>query len=632
MPAEKQKRKLVAILCANAEGYSRLMGEDEAPTLQTSNAHRQVMRSPIEKHQGRVVDSPGDSLLAMFDGAAVAVQCAMEIQEKLRARNEALPEARRIPFRIGVHLGEVTEEEGKVRGDGVTVAALLGSLADAGGICVSGSVHAQVMNRLKAGFESLGEHRVQNIPDSVRAYRVLMEPKNKGKWYDRTELLSYLEKRLDLVKVIIAAISVVIGIVGLWHSYFRAAPPPVSGASAPRMALPLPDKPSIAVLPFENMTGNPKQEYFTDGFTEQIITTLSKIPALFVISRNSTFTYKGRPVKVQQVSEELGVRYVLEGSIQESGARIRINVQLIDAKSGQHVWAESYDRDLKDIFGLQDEVILKITSAMSVNLTAGEQARAWAEGTKSLEAYLKLMQGREYLRKGNRESNALARRIAEEAIALDPKYAEAYALLGAAHMNDVYLATSSPKESIAKAIELTQKALAMNGSLAEARSRLGVLYSWSGRYEEGIAEAERGVELDPNSGQANFLLAQVLRYAGKSKEAIPLIQKALRLEPIPPDIYVQNLALVYFQTGDCKEALAACEKGLKRDPDHLSSRVIMAAVYGSCGREKEARKEAAEVLRINPKFSVESFTKNLPYKNPSDRDRTIQGLRKAGLP
>ena len=399
-----------------------------------------------------------------------------------------------------------------------------------------------------------------------------------------------------------------------------------------KTALPLPDKPSIAVLPFENMTGDPKQEYFTDGFTEQIITSLSKIPALFVISRNSTFTYKGKPVKVQQVSKELGVRYVLEGSVQKFSSRIRINVQLIDAISGQHVWAESYDRDLKDIFALQDEVILKITSAMSVNLTAGEQARAWAEGTKSLEAYLKLMQGREYLRKGNRESIALARRLAEEAIALDPKYAEAYVLLGTTYTSEVFIGTSqSPKDSMAKATELIQKALAMNGSLAEARSRLGALYVWSGRYDEGIAEAERGVELDPNSGQANINLAVVLRWAGKPKEAIPVIQKALRLEPIPPDNYVQQLALVYFQTGDCKEALAACEKGLKRDPDHLVSRVIMAAVYGSCGREKEARKEAAEVLRINPKFTVESYMRNIPYKNPSDRDRVVQGLRKAGL-
>jgi adenylate cyclase len=222
--------------------------------------------------------------------------------------------------------------------------------------------------------------------------------------------------------------------------------------------------------------------------------------------------------------------------------------------------------------------------------------------------------------------------MAEETIALDPKYAEAYAVLGQSHMNAVWVGTSRPKDSIAKAIELTQKALAMNGSLAEARSRLGVLYAWSGRYDEGIAEAERGVELDPNSGQANFSLAQVLRYAGKSKEAIPVIRKALRLEPIPPDNYVQQLALVYLQAGDCKEAIAACDKGLKRDPDHLVSRVIMSAVYGSCGREKEARKEATEVLRINPKFTVESFMGNTPYKNPSDRDRIAQGLRKAGLP
>jgi adenylate cyclase len=222
--------------------------------------------------------------------------------------------------------------------------------------------------------------------------------------------------------------------------------------------------------------------------------------------------------------------------------------------------------------------------------------------------------------------------MAEETIALDPKYADAYALLGATHQSDVFLGTSRPRDSIAKAIELTQKALAMNDSLADARGRLGVLYSWSGRYDEGIAEAERCVELNPNSGRANFFLALVLRYAGKSKEAIPVMRRALRLEPIAPDLYIQNLALVYFQTGDCKEAIAACEKGLKREPDNLNSRVIRAAVYGYCGREEEARKEAIEVLRINPKFTVESYTGILPYKNPSDRDRSVQGLRKAGLP
>jgi adenylate cyclase len=630
LPAEKPKRKLAAILSANAEGYSRLMGEDEAGTLQTLKAHRQAIRSLIEKYHGRVVDSPGSSLLAEFASIVDALECAVEVQKELKGRNDELPKERRMPFRIGIHLGDVIEEEGKIYGEGVNVAALLDSLADAGGICVSRGAHDQVKNKLDVGYQDLGQHGVENISESVRVYRVVLEP--DPKWKMIGKIWSRM-KRWQKVALAIGIALLQVGGVVVKRYFDRPPSPPAATASVQKAPLPLPDKPSIAVLPFENMTGDPKQEYFTDGFTEQIITSLSKIPALFIISRNSTFTYKGKPVKVQQVSEELGVRYVLEGSVQKFSRRIRINVQLIDAISGQHVWAESYDRDLKDIFSLQDEVILKITSAMSVNLTAGEQARAWAEGTKSLKAYLKLMLGREYLLKGNRESIALARRMAEETIALDPQYAEAYAFLGATHMNDVWNGwTNRPKDSIAKAVELTQKALAMNDSLADARSRLGVLYSWSGRYDEGIAEAERGVELDPNSGQANFYLAMALRYAGKSKEAIPVIRKALRLEPMPPDIYVQNLALVYFQTGDCKEAIVACEKGLKRQPDHLSSHVIAATVYGSCGKEKEARKEATEVLRINPKFTVESFTRNLPYKNPFDRDRTVQGLRKAGLP
>ena len=629
MSAEKYKRKLAAVLSASAVEYGYLMGEDEAATLQTLKGHRQVMCSLVEKHQGRVVDTRGDNLLAVFASVVDALECAVGIQKELKGRNEELPKERRMPIRIGIHLGDIIEEEGKIYGDGVNVAALLDSLADGGGICVSRSAHDQVKNKLDVGYQDLGQHGVETIAEPVRVYRVVLEPDPKWKMIGKTWSRM---KRWQKVALTIGIALFQVGGGLVVKKYFDRPPsPPVSTASVQKAALPFPDKPSIAVLPFENMTGDPKQEYFADGFTEQIITSLSKISSLFVISRNSTFTYKGKPVKVQQVSEELGVRYVLEGSVQKISSRIRINVQLIDAISGRHLWAESYDRDLKDIFGLQDEVILKITSAMSVNLTAGEQARAWAEGTKSLEAYLKFMQGREYLR-GNRESNALARRLAEETIALDPKYANAYALLGATHWKDVYLGTSRPKESIAKAIEWTQKALAMNGSLADARSRLGVLYSWSGRYDEGIAEAERGVELDPNSGDANFFLAMVLRYAGKSKEAIPVIRKALRLEPMAPDIYVQNLALLYFQTGDCREAIAACEKGLKRQPDDLNSHVIMAAVYGSCGREKEARKEAAEVLRINPKFTVESYAAILPYKNPSDRDRTAQGLRKAGMP
>jgi adenylate cyclase len=608
------------------------MEEDEAGTLHTVQGHRQVILSLIGKHQGSVMDSSGGSLLARFASVMDAVQCAAKIQETLRERNGALPEAGRIPFRVGVHLGEVTEEDGTLRGAGVDVAARLERLADAGGVCISGSVHDQVKDWLGAGYEYLGEHPIRNVVEPVRVYRVLMKPGITGKGGVKTWLLSHLKTRLDVAHVVISGLLVLVGVGELWHSYVRESHAPVEVASVQRMALPLPDKPSIAVLPFENMTGDPKQEYFADGFTEQIITSLSKISSLFVISRTSSFSYKGKPVKVQQVSEELGVRYVLEGSVQKSSSRIRINVQLIDAISGRHVWAQSYDRDLKDIFALQDEVILKIASALSVNLTMGEQARVWAEGTKSLEAYLKLMQGRAYLFQGNRESNALARQLAVEAIALDPKYAEAYVVLSITHTNDVFLGTSRPKDAIPKATELTQKALALNGSLADAHSKLGLLYLWSGRYDEAIAETERGVELDPNSGQMNYNLAAALRFAGKSKEAIPVILKALRQEPIAPDVYIQQKALAYFQAGDCQDAIATCGKGPWREPDNLNGHVIRAMIYGFCGREEEARKEATEVLRIKPKFTVESFTGILPYKNPSDRERAAQGLRNAGLP
>lgn len=620
------------MLSADAVAYGRLMGQDEPRTVNTLKASFQVMDSLIGKFRGRVVDVHGDNLLAEFASVVSAVQCAVEIQNELRARNEEVPDESRMFFRIGINLGDVIEEDGKIYGDGVNVAARLESLADAGGICISQTVHDHVRNKLSVGYQSLGEHRAKNMNEPLGAHRVLMRRDAAGEVVGETRPLRKFGRGPTIAKAVITGLSVMAAIGALGTSYFRAGPPPVAVASVERMAFPLPDKPSIVVLPFENMTGDPKDEHFADGFTQQIISALAKISSLFVISRNSSFTYKGKPVKVQQVSEELGIRYVLEGSIQKSGDRVRINAQLIDAISGQHVWAESYDRDLKEIFGLQDEVILKIASALSVNLTAGEQARVWAEGTKNLEAYLRLMQGREYLLKGNRESIALARRMAEEAIALDPKYAHAHALLGATHMNEVWIGAGRPKDSIAKAIELTQKALAMNGSLADARSRLGVLYSWSGRYDEGIAEAERGVELDPNSATANFFLAVVLRYAGRSKEAIPVIRKALRLEPVAPDIYVQNLALVYFQAGDCKEALATCERGLKRETDNLNSHVIRAAVYGFCGREEEARKEATEVLRINPEFTVESYTRILPYKHQSNKDLTIQGLRKAGLP
>ncbi len=633
MSADKDKRKLSVILSADAAGYSRLMERDEAGTLATLKAHFQVMHSSIGKFRGRAVAVHGDSLLAEFNSVVEAVQCAVEIQNELKGRNEGLPEESRMPFRIGINLGDVIEEEGNIFGDGVNVAARLESLAEPGGVCISGTVYDQVKNKLDIGYQSMGEHSVKNISEPVRAYRVQADSGKKSRTVGWRGMLPHLEKRLDLVKVIVLALSVLVGIAGIWHSYYRTVSPSRGVASVQRVALPLPDKPSIAVLPFENMTGDPKQEYFTDGFTEEIITSLAKISSLFVISRNSSFTYKGKPVKVQQVSEELGVRYVLEGSIQKSGSRVRINAQLIDAVSGKHLWSEHYDRSMKDIFALQDEINLKILTALQVQLTSGEQARVWAKGTKNLDAYLMFMQVRENIVLGNASATVRARQLAEETIALDPKYAQAYMYLGVTHMQEFLGGWSnSPKESLAQAIEWTQKALAMDDSLAEAHSRLGHLYTFINRHEEAIAEVEKAMAMDPNSAAVHFNAGLVLRFSGKPAESITACKKSIRLQPFTPGIYYGNLGMAYFQNrSNCEEAVKACEEGVKRAPEGMIVHFMATTVFSACGKEEEARKAAKELLRISPNFSVESFAKKLPQNKQEDKDRIVEALRKAGL-
>jgi adenylate cyclase len=397
--------------------------------------------------------------------------------------------------------------------------------------------------------------------------------------------------------------------------------------------LPLPDKPSIAVLPFENMSDDPEQEYFSDGLTEDIITALSKIRNMFVIARNSTFIYKGKPVKVQQVSRELGVRYVLEGSVRRSGDRVRITAQLIDATTGNHLWAERYDRDLKDIFAVQDEITKKIITAMQVKLTEGEQARAAAKGTKNLDAYLKYLQARNYLlHKLNPENNALAKQLAEEAIALDPNYAWAYYILGRTHMMDVWYASNkSPKDSIAKSRELAKKAIVLDDSLAEAYALLGYLFTMTGQHDKAIAQVEKAVALNPNSADLHYRLGKVLIFVGRWEESIPEYKKAIRFDPIPPNYYLWSLGYAYAWTGQYEEAITWCEKAVRQQPDDIFARIMMASVYSFLGRDEEAQVEAAEVLRINPKFSLEKYAKKIKYKNQDDKDRVIEALRKAGL-
>jgi adenylate cyclase len=432
---------------------------------------------------------------------------------------------------------------------------------------------------------------------------------------------------------ILAVFMVVVVAVALWQFYLRPAPPPHEVASKEKMAFPLPALPSIAVLPFDNMSKDPKEEFFSDGITESIITALSRVPRLFVIARNSTFTYKGKPVKVKQVSEELGVRYVLEGSVQRSGDRVRITAQLIDALTGHHIWAERYDRDLKDIFALQDEVTLKILNAMRVKLTEGEQARRPSSmRSQNLNCYLKMLEGWNYYERVTAEGNTVARRIAEEAIAMCPEDPEGYMLLAWVYYLDYWFgSTRSPQENIEKAIELAQKIIAMDDSIAGAHYLLSALYSMKREYEKAMAEGERGVALAPSGANAHEFYANSLTYAGRVEEAIPLYQKAMRLNPFSDSSTFLHLGHALRITGRFEEAVSEYKKSLQRTPNNIFAHLGLTASYSLMGREKEARAGAAEVLRINPKFSLDLYAKRLPYKDKSVIDNYIDALRKAGL-
>ena len=463
MNTEKFERKLSAILSADVKGYSRLMRADEDETIRTVTAYRTAIAKLVEQYRGRVVDSPGDNVLAEFGSGVDAVNCAVEVQRELAERNEELPAERKMEFRIGVNLGDIVQEGERIYGDGVNIAARVEGLAEGGGICVSGTVYDSIESKLGLEFEYLGEHEVKNIDKPIRVYRILSYPGAAA--YRVVKAKKAVGKTWRNAILAAVAVIVVVAAVAVWHFYFRT--PPIEPASVEKMAFKLPEKPSIAVLPFVNMSGDPNQEYFSDGVTEEIITALSKVPQLFVIARNSSFTYKGKPVKVQQVGRELGVKYVLEGSVRKAGDKVRITAQLVDAKTGHHLWAERYDRDLKDIFALQDDITKKVITALQVKLTQGETARLLGKGTKNLEAYLKAMKGLHHHHRFNKNDNEMARRLYEEAIELDPKYANAYVLLAWTYYDEAqYRWPETPRISYEKAVELARKAISLDEQYA----------------------------------------------------------------------------------------------------------------------------------------------------------------------
>jgi len=635
MTPEKFKRKLAAILSADVKGYSRLMGEDEEGTIHTLKVYMEAITGFIQKHQGRIVGTAGDSILAEFASVVDAVRSAVEIQEELKDRNKDLPEEKRMEFRIGVNLGDVVEEGDNILGDGVNVAARVESLAEAGGISISGTVYDQIKKKLVLGYEYLGEQTVKNIMEPVRVYRVRMEPGvNVPEVAAEKKAKPRQWRRVVLPLGII--LFVVVASLAVWRFYLRPTPPPGEVASKEKMAFPLPDKPSIAVLPFVNMSDDAKQEYFSDGMTEDLITDLSKLSGLLVIDRNSTFTYTGKAVKVKQVAEELGVRYVLEGSVRKAGNEIRINAQLIDAITGHHLWAERYDGKVEKIFAFQDQITKKIVSALAVKLVGNEQASLVQKGTNNVAAHDEFLKGWGHYLRLTPVDFVKAVASFKKAIELDPNYGRAYAALalicwtGTADLPLLQGLGMSWQEARLRSREYLQKAMKQPTSIAYNVS--SQMYLSRRQHKEAISELERAITLDPNDPSSHQSMAFALSMAGRPKEAIEYINKGMRLDPHNPSRYLALLGMAHFCMGELKDAASLSEKALRLNPENVGLGVQVAAFYGLLGRNQEAKAALETVgkkLKLEP---LEWIMFGYPFTNRAVADRYVEGLLKAGVP
>ena len=636
MATQDFKRKLTAIFTADVEGYSRLMREDEEETVRTITSYRAVMTKLIQQYRGRVVDSPGDNILADFVSVVDAVNCAVEIQRELAERNADLPDNRKMIFRIGVNLGDVIQEGERIYGDGVNIAARVEGLAEGGGICISGTVYDAIEAKLGLEYEYLGEQEVKNIDRPVRVYRVLSFPGAAAHRVIKAK--KAVEKKWLNVALAVTVILVVgIAALGIWNFSLRSTPPTEELVSDKKLAFPLPDKPSLAVLPFDNLSGDSSQDYFSDGITESIITALSNVSNLFVIARNSTFTYKNKPVKVQQVAEDLGVRYVLEGSVQRSGDRVRITAQLIDALKGHHLWAENYDREFGDIFTLQDDITEHVTIALKVKLTEGEQARIRRRAhMENSEAYEYWLRGLEVYRGFTKENNDQARKLWEKAAELDPNNEWLWQQIGWTYYRDARFGwTDTPAQSLDRAEELALKTLAVDDSNAEANCLMSVVYMSRRQHDKAVEYGEKTLTLASNFADMQATIAITFMYSGRPEEAIELVQNAMRLSPYYPGWYLPVLGMAYRFTGQYEKAIDAMASWRARaNPRSALPHLFLAIFYVEAGRGEEAQLAVSEILKRKPKASIAGYlkAKTFPYKDQADIDKVVDSLRKAGLP
>lgn len=578
-----QPRKLVAILAADIVGYSALMGADEEATVRQLKGHQAVVLPMIPAYGGRVIDTAGDGIMAEFASVLNAVRCAIAIQEVMAKRNAAIDPPQQMQFRVGINLGDVIYDETRIYGDGINVAARLEGIAEPGGICISDKVHQEIRGKIDVAVEDIGLQSLKNIAEPVRVHRV------------------------------------------------------AGGAVPPRPtqkpALTLPDKPSIAVLPFDNLSGDATQDYFSDGITEDIITELSRFSELFVIARNSSFQYKGKFPDIRQVGRELGVRYVLEGSIRRAGDRVRITGQLIDATTGGHRWAERYDRELKDVFALQDEVARTIVSILALHVNKAEAERTLLKPPATWQAYDYYMRAVDtlasYWSSFKAEQLYESRRLIERSLSIDPTYARAYATLSNTYVTA--WVQSLDAEALDRAYQYARTAVQLDPNLPTAHAHLGVVLSYKGQHAESVGEFERAIALNPNFTDWRFAMGLVR--GGESGRAIQVLETHMRLDPFYPPLALGWLGLAHYTLKLYSKALPFLRECVSRAPDMRHSHVWLAANFAQLGQLDEARAEAAEVLRIDPEYTIEGTQRRLSaYKLSADEEHYFDGLRKAGLP
>ena len=628
MEQDSFKRKLTTVFSADAVGYSKLMEDDEAATVKTITAYQKIMTDLIMQHRGRVVDSPGDNLLGEFGSVVDAVQCAVAIQKELQARNDELPENRRMLFRIGINLGDVIQESERIYGDGVNIAARLEGLAEPGGICISKTAFDHIATKLPYGYDFLGDQPVKNIDKPVGAYRVSLEPRVS----EATKPVFTIKNILKRTPYSVAIIAVLVIAAIFWIFPFTSQQPAIEIASEENMAYPLPAKPSVAVMPFVNLSDDAAMVKVVDGITGNIVTLLSKVPQLFVISSKSSFAYKDKHVTVQQMAEDLGVRYILEGSLEKEQEKVRVSVKLVDALEGHHLWSERYDREFDDVFGIQDEIALNVCSNLRVLLSEGEKARVVKGMTKSVEAFEMYLQADVQRKLWTKEGVAKARELVKQALEIDPNYIDAWNMLVGTHLIDARFGYSESREGSLQAAEDTvNKILALDDTEARAYGAMGTVHLWRGEHDKAIISRKKAYTLNPNNSSNIAGLAWAMFASGEPEEALVLIKEAIRLNPSFPDWWLMILQESYRLSGRYDEAIETIHEELRR-LDNYFTRTRLALYYAQTGRDEEARAEIAKVLQLRPDMNLEIWEKAQFFKNKDWLERDLADLRRVGLP